>query len=81
MIDWVPPRCRHLVPAPLSGRAHGAAGAWLGAHRRGRDTLIAAPTGSGKTLAGFLVAIDALYLAHEAGEPIAARHGSCTCRR
>ncbi len=33
----------------------------------GRDTLIAAPTGSGKTLAGFLVAIDALYRAHEAG--------------
>ena len=33
----------------------------------GRDTLIAAPTGSGKTLAGFLVAIDSLYRAHEAG--------------
>jgi ATP-dependent Lhr-like helicase len=36
----------------------------------GVDTLIAAPTGSGKTLAGFLVAINALYRAHEAGEPI-----------
>jgi ATP-dependent Lhr-like helicase len=36
----------------------------------GTDTLIAAPTGSGKTLAGFLVAIDALYRAHEAGEDI-----------
>ena len=36
----------------------------------GRDTLIAAPTGSGKTLAGFLVAIDALYRAHEAGEDV-----------
>ena len=36
----------------------------------GRDTLIAAPTGSGKTLAGFLVCIDRLYLAHDAGEPI-----------
>jgi ATP-dependent Lhr-like helicase len=36
----------------------------------GRDTLIAAPTGSGKTLAGFLVAIDALYRAHDAGEDI-----------
>ena len=38
---------------------------------QGRDTLIAAPTGSGKTLAGFLVAIDALYRAHAAGEEIA----------
>src|SRR5437762_9833054 len=36
----------------------------------GADTLIAAPTGSGKTLAGFLVAIDRLYRAHEAGEPV-----------
>src|SRR4029077_19759 len=36
----------------------------------GADTLIAAPTGSGKTLAGFLVCIDRLYRAHEAGEPI-----------
>ena len=35
----------------------------------GDDTLIAAPTGSGKTLAGFLVCIDRLYRAHEAGEP------------
>src|SRR3954468_13811912 len=42
---------------------------------RGRDTLIAAPTGSGKTLAGFLVAIDSLYRAHEAGEDI-----SCATR-
>jgi ATP-dependent helicase Lhr and Lhr-like helicase len=38
---------------------------------QGRDTLIAAPTGSGKTLAGFLVAIDALYRAHAAGQEIA----------
>ncbi|MBO0894638.1 MAG: DEAD/DEAH box helicase, partial [Acidimicrobiales bacterium] len=37
--------------------------------RAGADTLIAAPTGSGKTLTGFLVAIDALYRAHERGEP------------
>ncbi|HEY3725089.1 MAG TPA: DEAD/DEAH box helicase [Acidimicrobiia bacterium] len=37
----------------------------------GRDTLIAAPTGSGKTLAGFLVGIDRLYRAHDAGEPVA----------
>jgi ATP-dependent Lhr-like helicase len=36
----------------------------------GVDTLVAAPTGSGKTLAGFLVAINALYRAHEAGQPI-----------
>ena len=34
----------------------------------GRHTLIAAPTGSGKTLAAFLVCIDRLYRAHEAGE-------------
>jgi ATP-dependent helicase Lhr and Lhr-like helicase len=36
----------------------------------GRHTLVCAPTGSGKTLAGFLAAIDALYHAHEAGEPV-----------
>ncbi len=36
--------------------------------RAGSDTLIAAPTGTGKTLAGFLVAIDACYRAHTAGE-------------
>jgi ATP-dependent Lhr-like helicase len=36
----------------------------------GRHTLIAAPTGSGKTLAGFLVAIDSLYRAHEAGAEV-----------
>ena len=39
--------------------------------RSGRDTLVAAPTGSGKTLSGFLVAIDALYRAHERGEDVA----------
>jgi ATP-dependent Lhr-like helicase len=33
----------------------------------GQDTLIAAPTGSGKTLAAFLVCIDRLYRAHDAG--------------
>src|SRR5438309_377842 len=38
----------------------------------GQDTLIAAPTGSGKTLAGFLVAIDALYQAHAAGQDVGA---------
>ena len=36
----------------------------------GRDTLIAAPTGSGKTLAAFLVAIDRLYRAAEAGADV-----------
>jgi ATP-dependent helicase Lhr and Lhr-like helicase len=36
----------------------------------GRDTLIAAPTGSGKTLAAFLVCIDRLYRAQEAGAPL-----------
>ncbi len=34
------------------------------------DTLVAAPTGSGKTLAGFLMCINRLYRAHEAGERI-----------
>jgi ATP-dependent Lhr-like helicase len=38
--------------------------------RGGADVLIAAPTGSGKTLTGFLVAIDALYRAHAAGEAV-----------
>ncbi len=36
----------------------------------GNDTLVAAPTGSGKTLAGFLVAIDRLYRAHQAGADV-----------
>src|SRR3982074_616155 len=36
----------------------------------GADTLIAAPTGSGKTLAAFLVCINRLYRAHDAGEAI-----------
>src|SRR5437660_9856071 len=52
--------------------------------RSGRDTLVAAPTGSGKTLSGFLVAIDALYRAHERGEDGGGRagclHGSPTRR-
>ena len=38
----------------------------------GRHTLIAAPTGSGKTLAAFLVCIDRIYRAHEAGAERAA---------
>jgi ATP-dependent Lhr-like helicase len=41
----------------------------------GGHTLIAAPTGSGKTLAAFLVCIDRLYRAHEAGgDPGAGPH-------
>ncbi len=35
-------------------------------------TLIAAPTGSGKTLAAFLVCIDRMYRAHEAGAELEA---------
>src|SRR5438034_9412012 len=38
----------------------------------GKHTLIAAPTGSGKTLAAFLVCIDRMYRAHEAGEEMGA---------
>ena len=47
-------------------------GAWpaIGA---GADTLVSAPTGSGKTLSAFLVAIDALWQAHERGEQVAGR--------
>src|SRR5207244_5269980 len=42
------------------------AGGW-GEIAAGLDTLIAAPTGSGKTLAAFLLCIDRLYRAHQAG--------------
>jgi ATP-dependent Lhr-like helicase len=45
------------------------AGAWP-AIAGGDNTLVAAPTGSGKTLAAFLVCIDQLYRAADAGEPI-----------
>jgi ATP-dependent helicase Lhr and Lhr-like helicase len=51
------------------GPTEAQAGGWP-AIVTGRHTLVCAPTGSGKTLAGFLAAIDALYRAHEAGEPI-----------
>ncbi len=44
-------------------------GAWP-AIRAGEDVLVAAPTGSGKTLAAFLVCIDRLYRAHDAGEEL-----------
>jgi ATP-dependent helicase Lhr and Lhr-like helicase len=51
------------------GPTEAQAGGWP-AIVAGRHTLVCAPTGSGKTLAGFLAAIDSLYHAHEAGEPI-----------
>ncbi len=35
--------------------------------RTGKDVLVASPTGSGKTLTGFMVAIDALWHAFDAG--------------
>jgi ATP-dependent helicase Lhr and Lhr-like helicase len=51
------------------GPTEAQAGGWP-AIAAGRNTLVCAPTGSGKTLAGFLAAIDGLYHAHEAGEPV-----------
>ncbi|HYZ99264.1 MAG TPA: DEAD/DEAH box helicase, partial [Acidimicrobiales bacterium] len=51
------------------GPTEAQAGGWP-AIVAGQHTLVCAPTGSGKTLAGFLAAIDGLYHAHEAGEPI-----------
>jgi ATP-dependent Lhr-like helicase len=51
------------------GPTEAQSGGWPAIIAR-HHTLICAPTGSGKTLAGFLAAIDALYRAHEAGEPI-----------
>jgi ATP-dependent Lhr-like helicase len=51
------------------GPTEAQAGGWPAIAAR-QHTLICAPTGSGKTLAGFLAAIDALYHAHEAGQPI-----------
>ncbi|MDQ3990490.1 MAG: DEAD/DEAH box helicase, partial [Actinomycetota bacterium] len=38
----------------------------------GSNVILGTPTGSGKTLAGFLVAIDSLYRAHDAGEDVGA---------
>src|SRR5580692_6718276 len=49
-----------------AGPTEPQAGGW-GEIAAGRHTLIAAPTGSGKTLAAFLVCIDRLYCASEAG--------------
>ena len=53
-----------------AGPTPAQAGAWP-AVRAGADTLVSAPTGSGKTLSAFLVAIDALWDAHERGEAVA----------
>ena len=65
------PGGRGVVPAPVPGRPDPARRPRAGSTSPpGRDTLIAAPTGSGKTLAGFLVGIDRLYRAHDAGEPV-----------
>jgi ATP-dependent Lhr-like helicase len=53
---------RRFPEGPTEPQVHG----WR--QIAGNDhTLIAAPTGSGKTLAAFLVCIDRLYRAHEAG--------------
>jgi ATP-dependent helicase Lhr and Lhr-like helicase len=56
---------RRFPEGPTEPQAHG----WP-LIASGADTLIAAPTGSGKTLAGFLVAIDSLYRAHDAGREV-----------
>ena len=58
--------CGRFAGGPTAAQV----GAWP-AIRAGADTLVSAPTGSGKTLAAFLVAIDALWQAHERGEPVA----------
>ena len=55
-----------------AGPTPAQAGAWP-AVRAGADTLVSAPTGSGKTLSAFLVAIDALWGAHERGGAVAGR--------
>ena len=58
--------CERFAGGPTAAQV----GAWP-AIRAGADTLVSAPTGSGKTLSAFLVAIDALWGAHERGEPVA----------
>ncbi len=54
--------CRRFPAGPTVPQAGGWREIAGGGH-----TLIAAPTGSGKTLAAFLVCIDRIYRAHEAG--------------
>ena len=58
--------CGRFAGGPTAAQT----GAWP-AIRAGADTLVSAPTGSGKTLSAFLVAIDALWRAHEQGEQVA----------
>jgi ATP-dependent helicase Lhr and Lhr-like helicase len=58
---------RRFPDGPTEPQAHG----W-GEIADRNHTLIAAPTGSGKTLAAFLVCIDRMYRAHEAGSEIGA---------
>ncbi|HTZ29311.1 MAG TPA: DEAD/DEAH box helicase, partial [Streptosporangiaceae bacterium] len=53
---------RRFPAGPTTPQAEGWREIAAGSH-----TLIAAPTGSGKTLAAFLVCIDRIYRAHEAG--------------
>jgi ATP-dependent Lhr-like helicase len=53
---------RRFPEGPTEPQIHGWKEVAAGSH-----TLIAAPTGSGKTLAAFLVCIDRMYRAHEAG--------------
>ena len=60
--------CGRFAGGPTAAQA----GAWP-AIGSGADTLVSAPTGSGKTLSAFLVAIDALWGAHERGEQVAGR--------
>jgi ATP-dependent helicase Lhr and Lhr-like helicase len=82
----VMPAASSTVAGPGAASFHPAVATWFGRRfpdgpslpqaqgwpriAEGTDTLIASPTGSGKTLAGFLVAIDAAYRAHDAGEPV-----------
>jgi ATP-dependent helicase Lhr and Lhr-like helicase len=56
---------RRFPEGPTEPQAHG----W-GEIAAGNHTLIAAPTGSGKTLAAFLVCIDRMYRAHDAGAEV-----------
>jgi ATP-dependent helicase Lhr and Lhr-like helicase len=53
---------RRFPAGPTTPQAEGWREIAAGSH-----TLIAAPTGSGKTLAAFLVCIDRIYRAHDAG--------------
>ena len=71
MLDGFHPAVRAWFRERFAGGPTAAqVGAWP-AIRAGADTLVSAPTGSGKTLSAFLVAIDALWQAHEQGEQVA----------